>query len=336
MKKKIIAFGLLAIFILPGCGTVQEADMASAAFYVNGEAVSLREWNFYLRMNQMEWEREYLEDYGDEMWSVERETDGETMEGLLREETFESIVKNHILCGQAAARGLELSEEEKQNLTDEAERFMEAYHQALLGYAGADKAFVYECLERMRLGNLALEAMAADYQPDWDEEEIARKGICYVLISTSGIRHEDGSFTPYSEEEIARRTKVAYALCGDARASGSLKEEAEKLKLVPIEATVGKDNTADGQEPLMLEAARALEPGEISDPVKTEEGWFLVQLLNDYDEEGTKAWGDYLLEQEKSAYGGELYEKLRGEADIERNEEIMEQIVVKKPLKDLL
>ena len=31
----------------------------------------------------------------------------------------------------------------------------------------------------------------------------------------------------------------------------------------------------------MLDAARALEVGEISDPVETEEGWFLVQHTSD-------------------------------------------------------
>ena len=43
---------------------VSEADWDKIAFEINGEPVSLREWNFYLRMNQMQWEKQYLEDYG--------------------------------------------------------------------------------------------------------------------------------------------------------------------------------------------------------------------------------------------------------------------------------
>lgn len=58
---------------------VSEADWDKIAFEINGEPVSLREWNFYLRMNQMQWEKQYLEDYGDDMWSVETDDSGATM-----------------------------------------------------------------------------------------------------------------------------------------------------------------------------------------------------------------------------------------------------------------
>ena len=37
---------------------VSEADWDKIAFEINGEPVSLREWNFYLRMNQMQWEKQ--------------------------------------------------------------------------------------------------------------------------------------------------------------------------------------------------------------------------------------------------------------------------------------
>lgn len=58
---------------------VSEANWDKTAFEINGEPVSLREWNFYLRMNQMQWEKQYLEDYGDDMWSVETDDSGATM-----------------------------------------------------------------------------------------------------------------------------------------------------------------------------------------------------------------------------------------------------------------
>ena len=70
---------------------VSEANWDKTAFEINGEPVSLREWNFYLRMNQMQWEKQYLEDYGDDMWSVETDDSGATMADGLKKEVMEVI-----------------------------------------------------------------------------------------------------------------------------------------------------------------------------------------------------------------------------------------------------
>ena len=68
----------------------QKRTGTKTAFEINGEPVSLREWNFYLRMNQMQWEKQYLEDYGDDMWSVETDDSGATMADGLKKESHGS------------------------------------------------------------------------------------------------------------------------------------------------------------------------------------------------------------------------------------------------------
>ena len=121
-----------------------------------------------------------------------------------------------------------------------------------------------------------------------------------------------------------------------SRAAGSLKIEAEAEGLTPIESSMGAENGFDGQEPLMLDAARALAVGEVSDPIETEEGWFLVQHTSDYDESGTVYWKEYLTEQAQQSYAQEIYEQWRADAQIVQNEEIMDSVIVKDVLKELL
>ena len=56
IRKRITAVLVTVCMVLGGCGNTSEEEEATA-FTVNGEAVSLREWNFYVRMNQMQWEK---------------------------------------------------------------------------------------------------------------------------------------------------------------------------------------------------------------------------------------------------------------------------------------
>lgn len=213
---------------------------------------------------------------------------------------------------------------------------MDAYHEKLLQYAGADEAFVYERLSEKELSLLTAEASVADYEPELSEEEIHREGICYVLISTTGLRDEEGNLEPYTEEEVERRDRVAEELCEAARESNNLKAAAEKIGLTPIESSMGISNEGDGQEPRMLDAARLLEVGEISDPVQTEEGWFLVQHTSDYDEEGTKYWREYLTGQAREEEYERICEEWKEEADIRLCHEVMDQVDVEIVLKELL
>lgn len=343
IRRRKVAAMLLAgclltagCFCLTGCGQKADEAVEACAFTVNGEEISYREWNFYLRLNQMQWEKSYLESYGDDMWSREVDEEGKTLADDLKENVFETIVQTHLINQHADEYGACLSEEDKEQIRQSAGQFMGAYHEALLDYAGADEDFVYELLSEVRLSELVADASVADYEPDIQEEDYYREGICYVLISTTGLRDDEGNLEPFSEEEVARRTKVAQELCVKARESGDLKTAAESYGLTPIESSMGRTNEGDGQEHRMLDAARALAVGEISEPVQTEEGWFLVQHTTDYDEEGTEYWKEYLTALALNDECVRICEDWRENAEIQVNQEVLDRADVKIVLKELL
>lgn len=337
MKKKMMALLLAGCVCFTGCaGNPSESPEETAVFSVNGEEIGLREWNFYVRMNQMQWEKSYLDSYGDDMWEMEIGEDGTTLADSLKEEVFDTVCRIHLMNQHAEEYKVSLTEQEKEDVSSRAANFMETYHEALLEFAQADEAFVFEKLCEKELSLKVAEASVADYDPEIPEEQVRREGICYVLISTTGLRDDEGNLTPFSGEEVERRTALAFELCEKAKASGDLKTEAEKEDLTPIESSMGMDNTNDGQEPRMLDAARALPVGEISDPIETEEGWFLVQHTSDYDEDGTAYWREFLTGQAREERCEELYEEWKNNADIRIYEENMDQVSVKKVLKELL
>lgn len=333
---------LLTVLLLTGCGTAgeqgqdTEPDMAQTAMTVDGEAVSLREWNFYVRMNQMQWEKDELETYGDDMWSLEVDEDGTTLADSLKADVRDLICRTHLSARRAEEYGVELSGEELEQVKERARDFMGAYHQALLEYAGADEDFVYEQLCLTELSLAVEEAAAAEYEPQIPEEDYHREGICYVLVSTTGLRDGEGNLTPFTEEEVEERTDLAFSICETARETGDLKSAAEDAGMTPIVSSMGASNEGDGQEPLMLDAARELAVGEISDPIETEEGWFVVQHTSGYDEESSEYWKDYLTELARQEYLDGVLAGWMDEAVIQEYPEVMDQVNVKIVLKELL
>lgn len=335
MKRKIAVMLALLCVMAAGCGK-EKQEQQEIAFTINGEEISLREWNFYIRMNQMQWEKSYLEEYGDEMWDRQMKQDGKTLRDYLEESVFNIILETHVANQHAAEYGTVLPEETLQEVEERAVSFMETYAEPLLQFAGADEEYVKGLLTQTELCYAVAEDAVADYEPEIPEEAYHREGICYVLISTTGRRDSEGNLTPFTEEERQMRTEKAFELSEKAKESRELKKEAEALKLTAIESSMGNSNEGDGQEPLMLDAARALAVGEVSDPIEVEEGWFVVQHTSDYDEEGVEYWKEHLKHQAKEERYRELLEEWKNTADIRKNEEIMEKVMVKKVLKELL
>lgn len=337
MRRKIIALLTAALF-LTGCGAgrEQETDADQIAFTVNGEDISLREWNFYVRMNQMQWEREDLDTYGDDMWSMEVDDDGTTLADSLKEEVMNLICRTHLSAQKAEEYGVSLSGEQLEEVRQRAEDFMGAYNEALLEYAGADEEFVYDQLALTELSIQAEEAAVADYEPELSEEDYHREGICYVLVSTTGLRDAEGNLTPFTEEEVQERTELAFEICETAREIGDLKSAAEEKGMTPVVSSMGMTNENDGQEPLMLDAARMLGVGEISDPIETEEGWFVVQHTNDFDEDASDYWKDYLTDLGRQERLSQILDEWMEQAEITVDQYVMDQVNVKIVLKELL
>ena len=246
------------------------------------------------------------------------------------------ICRTHLSAQKAEEYGVSLSGEQLEEVRQRAEDFMGAYNEALLEYAGADEEFVYDQLALTELSIQAEEAAVADYEPELSEEDYHREGICYVLVSTTGLRDAEGNLTPFTEEEVQERTELAFEISETAREIGDLKSVAEEKGMTPVVSSMGMTNENDGQEPLMLDAARMLGVGEISDPIETEEGWFVVQHTNDFDEDASDYWKDYLTDLGRQERLSQILDEWMEQAEITVDQDVMDQVNVKIVLKELL
>lgn len=136
---------------------------------------------------QMIWEKDDLEEAGDDMWSQEVSDDGTTLADNLKEQVLDTIVQIHLMNQHAEEYGAALTDADETEILARAKDFMENYHEKLLEFAGADENFVKEKLAETRLSEKVAE-VCRELEPELKEEDYHREGICYVLISTNGLR----------------------------------------------------------------------------------------------------------------------------------------------------
>lgn len=305
--------------LFSGCEGFQEGGEAAA--YLGEEPIYLEEAVFYTRMLQEQWEQAYYHDFGSGMWQVEASEDGLTMEEMLKDDVMSLLTELHLLCVHAEEYGAELTEEEKESVRERAEAFMETNTPAVLEAAGAHVDKVEAYLMRNELAARTAEQIQNDYEPELDEEAAKVGKLTYCLFSVTGTYDGEGNHTPFTEEEISEIGKQAEAFAARARELGDISQAGEEVSHTVIDAYFN-DSTDGGAHPQVAEAVRGMESGQVSAPIETEDGWYVVQRVSDYDESATRDNLEYMQTQAKETYLMELEEAWQQETPLVIDEEV--------------
>ena len=116
-----------------------------------------------------------------------------------------------------------------------------------------------------------------------------------------------------------------------ARELGDISAAGEEAAHTSIDAYFG-DSTDGGVHPDVAEAVRAMEMGQVSDPIETQDGWYVVQRVSDYDESATEENLEAMAQQAKEAYLMELERQWQEETPLEIDEEIWDAVRVDQML----
>ena len=92
------------------------------------------------------------------------------------------------------------------------------------------------------------------------------------------------------------------------------------------------DHTDGGVHPDVADAVRAMEAGQVSDPIETEDGWYVVQRVSDYDEDATADNLEAMTLQAKEDYLLELEAQWQEETPLVIEEEVWDAVRVDEML----
>ena len=322
--------GLLLAALCAGCSKSEKPGTTVAT--LGTETITLEEAVFYTRMLQEQWELAYLDSYGEDMWQKEPEFgEGEgkakTMEEALKLEVMDTLAEIHLLCAHTESLGAELTKEEKAAVEARAKAFMRDNTPAVLEAAGATKETVEQFLLYNEQAAKTARSLMDEYEPEIDENEARVGKLTYCLFATTGTFDAEGNQTPFTEEELNKVREDANAFAIRAKALGDITAAGTEVSHTVIDVYFN-DYTDGGAHELVAQAAREMETGAVSDVIETQEGYYIVQRVSEYDERETREREEELKLLAREDYCQEIIGKWKEETPLEVLEEVWDMVRV--------
>lgn len=323
MKKRLAILmlaGIMALSVLTGCSSMEESDVVAT---VNGDEISAGLANFYARMVQAQYETSYAGYLGDNMWSSEA-AEGESYEESVKSQIMEDLQNMYLLEDHMKEFDVEVTEEDEKVIKEAAEEFDENNGLQEKEKVSGSLENVQRILRLMNIRQKVGDAVRATADMEVSDEEAAQKAMKYVMFSYR-TTDDEGNSADMTDDEKKELKKEAEAFAEDAKEAEDFAAFAEEKE---YEA---KDATFDAEESLTIPAelataADALEEGEITDVVETENGLYVAKVTSLLDEEATATEKENIISERKQAKYNETIEAWREAADITVNEGVWKKI----------
>lgn len=282
--KKLAALvlaGALCISAFTGCGMDANKTVAT----LGEENVSVGIANFFCKYQKAMMDDMYLGYFGENMWSTDLYGTGSTMEEDVKDSVMTSLHEMYTLKAHMADYNVELTKEEQQKIKDAAAAFMAANTKEALEEMSATEEIVEELLSLYTIQRKMYESMIVDADTEVSDEEANMRGYTLVSVGIAGEYDDAGAYTAYTEDEVA-----------------AIKEDVKKAKLALIDKdleTVAKEYDYDIQtgayakedatfDVELLAAMDALEAGQTSDVIETDDTLYIVRIDSECDEKATE------------------------------------------------
>ncbi len=185
--KKTIVFaltGVLAASLLSGCGE-EKLDGTKTVATVNGEEIPLGIVSLYARQQQAMYENFYQAYMGTTPgWDnvVDEETN-QTYGEQMVQSSLETIEQMILMKENAADYGVEISEEDSENIKAAAEEFMAANPEETIEELGITQEQVETYLELQTIQTRMYDAVRAAAEVEITDEEATQSSFSYVSIT---------------------------------------------------------------------------------------------------------------------------------------------------------
>ena len=289
MKKRIAAFMLALTMLLSGCGMSAGTDSTAITIQKDGENV-MEIAASYVWLYALMYKDQYEMFFGEEIWQETME-DGMTYEEYLKEDMINEIqhIKLVVLAAQAA--GMSLTDEEVEFCKANAAEYIDTIEKATQKKTGIDEEVYARFEEDFALYEKYKTEYLSDKTANVDEEAL-RQSDFFVLTFYTYEYNEEGELTEYTgadKEAVKQQADEAYAMLQSGK---TMEEVAAAYDMNPEECmyVTGKTPIEEQDEyydAAFENAAFALKEGEYSPVTECLDGYCIIQMLTENNEEET-------------------------------------------------
>ncbi len=304
---RIVALMMVLLLVLSGCNKDKKQEKVDAnstvVFQYGDNIVTLGEVYIY---SKTVGER-YVRQYGEDVWSLNLDgKDGEKipMTDVVKEEIVEEIVRVKTLVAHAGEYKIELSDVEKNNITNEATVFYEGLTDQDIADMELNYDKVYKVMEENTIARKVKEKVLKDTPIEVSDEK-ARMTTFYDMYFQCYTIDDNGVITPYSAEDKAIQYQNALQACsalatssidGD-REAGNIETLAEYYNLENAkEQTLSPEAIYETYGEDVYNLLYSMKNGDYSTVIETEYGYHVFQMIALTDQKATNSRKEIIRE----------------------------------------
>ena len=288
---RIGAACMTAALMISGCGVAETLSPANKGEKEYGKAETM----VILTTEKLRYENVYTE----EIWTAAVDEDGTTFGEVLLPQVHDFLIELKTMSNMAEEREISLTSREKELVTEAAAKYY-----MTLGNAHA---------EDFGLKQSDVAELYTDY---WISEKLVEQltGSMNLEVSDSEAKVITISQIEVSDREVAEEVLEKVQEAGEEFYSIA-KEYSEQEE---IKKQIYRGMLGDEYE----EAAFALEEGGISDLIVTDGKYYILQCVDDYDEEATKLRKEEMMREKKTEAFHSSYQAYKAEHPLIGDEEL--------------
>ncbi len=236
----------------------------------------------------------YRELYTDQIWEVQVDEDGTIFRTYLLKEIRDFITELKLMNLLADERGVRLTGQEKEQMQELASQYYETLTKEDLQYMGVNEEEVEQLYEQYDRANKLVEELTKDVNLEISDSEARVITVQEIIVS--------------EEETAAQLYEMAMAEGADFASLARSYSEEET-----VERQIGRGESDKTYEDIVF----WLEEGQVSDVIMQDGRYYIVKVIDDYDEQATQERKDRLALQRKNQAFRRIYDEFAARTRVE-------------------